>query len=185
MKPRYIVLTAVCLLFVSGAFAQAKPPRTIRDFFTLLPEKYFLLEGCERASDRNCNKARAEYLNTFTEVEDVANGYFKGGCDGAQACIEMAIFKRPNGTYLVGLATASEMNNDFYFLDHAGGKWSNVSSSVSGYSKRNWYELPRSGTTVKVYAKKITDSGPDFEASERGKKLYDLIWKAGRFVRAK
>lgn len=166
--------------------ATSDGPKTIRDFFTLLPEKYFTLEGCMRESDKDCNKARAEYLKTFTEVEDSANGYFKGGCDGAQSCIEMAIFKRPDGTYLVGLYTSGEMMNDFYFLDYKDGKWSDISSTVMPeFSKRNWYELPRVGTTVKVFAKKIVEQGKDYEISEKGKKLYDLEWKNGKFERKK
>ena len=63
--------------------SQTNQPKTVRDFFNLLPQKYFLLEGCEPAKDKNCQKARAAYLKTFLEVEDTANGYLKGGCDGA------------------------------------------------------------------------------------------------------
>jgi hypothetical protein len=159
-------------------------PKTVMDFFALLPEKYFMLEGCDRATDKDCKKARADYLKTFTEVEDIKNGYFKGGCDGAQSCIEMAIFKRPDGTYLVGVATFAEMMNDFYFLDHADGKWTDVSKeAVPEYSKKNWYELPRIGTTMKVYSKKIVEETPDFEISEKGKLIYELAWKDGRFTK--
>lgn len=160
-------------------------PRTVRDFFNLLPEKYFTLEGCERETDKDCKKARSEYLKNFTLVEDIPNGYFKGACDGAQACIEMAIFKRPDSTYLVGIATEFEMGSNFYFLDYAGGKWEDVSAAVvPEFSKKNWYELPRQGTTMKVYAKKIIEQGDDFEASEKGKLLYLLAWKEGKFVKA-
>lgn len=174
----------------SAAAAAATPatspqqPKTIRDFFTLLPEKYFLLEGCDPSTDKDCKKARAEYLKNFTEVEDVPNGYFKGGCDGGQRCIEMAIFKRPDNTYLVGVATSGEILNDFYFLDYADGKWTDVSSpAVPEFSEKNWYELPRVGTTMKVFEKKITEKGADYEASERGRKLYELVWKNGAFTR--
>ncbi len=166
-----------------AALTAADGPKTVRDFFSLLPDKYFVLEGCEREKDKDCSKARAEYLKTFTEVEDIKNGYFKGGCDGAQSCIEMAIFKRPDGNYLVGLATSGEMINDFYFLDYTGGKWTDVSRDIPEFSKANWYELPRVGTTVKVFAKKVTEEGEDFEISEKGKKLYDLVWKDGRFAK--
>lgn len=164
---------------------QAKgEPRTIRDFFTLLPEKYFILEGCDKSADKNCNKARADYLKNFTEVEDVKNGYFKGGCDGGQACIEMAIFKKPDGTYLTGVHTSAELNNDFYFLEYAGGKWTDVSAKViPEFSKKNWYEIPRVGTTMKVFAKNITEKGDDYEVSEQGSLLYSLTWKDGKFTR--
>lgn len=158
-------------------------PKTVRDFFALLPEKYFTLEGCDREKDKDCKAARADYLKAFTEVEDIANGYFKGGCDGAQSCIEMAIFKRPDGSYLVAVATAGEMINDFYFLDYTDGKWTDISvSTVPEFSKKNWYELPRVGTTVKVFSKKIVEKGDDYEISEKGKKLYDLEWKDGKFA---
>ncbi len=161
-------------------------PGTVMDFFALLPEKYFTLEGCDRASDKDCKKARADYLKTYTEVEDIKNGYFKGGCDGAQSCIEMAIFKRPDGTYLVGVATFAEMMNDFYFLDYAGGKWTDVSTeAVPEYSKKNWYELPRVGTTMKVFSKKIVEETADYEVSDKGKLMYELAWKDGKFTKQK
>lgn len=157
-------------------------PRTVMDFFALLPEKYFTLEGCDKATDKDCKKARADYLKTYTEVEDIKNGYFKGGCDGGQSCIEMAIFKRPDGTYLVGVATFAEMLNDFYFLDLADGKWTDVSAgAVPEFSKKNWYELPRVGTTMKVYSKKIVEETAEFEISEKGKLMYELMWKDGKF----
>jgi hypothetical protein len=159
-------------------------PRTVRDYFMLLPEKYFVLESCDKKKDKDCRKAKLEYLKTFTQVEDAANGYLKGGCDGAQSCMEMAIFKRPDGTYLVGLATENESINDNYFLSFAEGKWTDVSTEVvPDFSKKNLYELPRYGTTVQVFAKKIIEEGPDFVASEKGEKLYDLEWKNGKFAK--
>lgn len=159
-------------------------PKNVREFFMELPDKYFTLEGCDKAKDKDCKKAKSEYLKSFTEVEDIKNGYFKGGCDGGQSCIEMAIFKRPDGSYLVGLMTSGEMMNDFYFLDPADGKWLDVSASaVPGFTKKNWYELPRVGTTVKVFAKKIIEKGDDYEVSEKGGKLEELIWKDGKFTK--
>lgn len=164
---------------------QAKgEPRTVTDFFALLPEKYFILEGCDKATDKSCDKARAEYLKMSGSMVDVKNGYLRGGCDGGQACIEMAIFKKPDNSYLVGVHTASEMNNDFYFLEYAGGKWNDVSANmIPEFSKKNWYEIPRVGTTMKVYAKKVDEQGEDYEVSERGALLYSLTWKDGKFTR--
>ncbi len=179
---------------VAGGGSQAAPeptpaatsdgPKTIREFFTVLPDKYFTLEGCDRESDKDCAIARAEYLKTLTEVEDVKNGYFKGGCDGAQSCIEMTIFKRPDGRYLVAVATFAEMINNFNFLEHDDGKWTDVGArDVPEFSKSNWYELPRVGTTMTVYEAKVIEKGDDFEITEKGKKLYELVWKDGKFTR--
>lgn len=177
----------------SGDSSQQKPeptppiakdgdPRTIRDFFMLLPEKYFVLEGCDREKDRDCRQAKLDYLKTFTEVEDAANGYLKGGCDGAQSCLEMTIFKRPAGTYLVAVSTEAEMMIEQYFLDHQAGQWTDISAKViPEFGKDKIYELPRRGTTVQVFAKKVTEKGDDYEVAEKGARLYDLIWNDGKF----
>ena len=162
----------------------AGEPSNVMEFFAALPDKYFTLEGCDRGTDKDCKKARAEYLKTFTEVSDIKNGYFKGGCDGAQSCIEMAIFKRPDGRYLVGVYVSHELIDKNYFLDYENGSWKDVSTAVvPGFSNKNLYELPREGTTVKVFAKIITEQGDDYEISEKGKKLYDLVWKDGKFTK--
>ncbi len=156
-------------------------PRTIREHFMQLPAKYFTLEGCEPATDKGCQRAKLEYLKTFAEIEDTKNGYLKAGCDGAQACIEMAIFKRPDGSYIAGVATFAEMMNDFYFLDPAN-DWADVSKEiVVRYRKSQWYELPRIGTTMKVYSKKVIEKTDEFEITERGDLLYSLDWKDGKF----
>ena len=166
--------------------SQTKQPKTVRDFFMLLSEKYFVLESCEPAKDKDCRRAKLNYLKSFTEVEDTANGYLKGGCDGAQSCMEMALFKRPDGTYLVALNTSAEMIEDFHFLDYKNGVWTDVSAEiVPEFSRKNMYEIPRKGTTVKVYAKKIIEKGDDYEIAEKGAKLYDLEWKDGKFVKQK
>lgn len=161
----------------------AGEPSNVMEFFAALSDKYFTLEGCDRATDRDCKEARAKYLRTFTEVSDTKNGYFKGGCDGGQSCIEMAIFKRPNGSYLVGVATFSEMINEFHFLDYANGQWQDASNEVPDFSAKNWYGLPRVGTTMPVFEKKVIEKGDDYEATEKGRKLYDLAWKDGKFAK--
>jgi hypothetical protein len=134
----------------------------------LLPEKYFTLEGCDREKDKDCNKAREDYLKSFGEV-DIPNGYIKGGCDGGQACMEMAIFKRPDGTYLVGLATSSEMLNDNYFLklqERPRGPTSLPRSQNS--ARRICTNFRVRELRIVFFAKKIIEQGPDYEASEKG-----------------
>ena len=187
---------AVCLLLMLMAVAPAagqKPargalsssrtgqPKTVRDFFVLLPQKYFTLEGCvANPTKSECDRARAEYLKNHLEVEDTANGYMRGGCDGAQGCFHMALFKRPGGTYLVGLTTSFEDVESSYFLEYAGGRWRDVGRRVvPGYGEDKVYELPRYGTTVEVYENKKV-AGEDYRS--RGRKLYNLTWANGAFT---
>lgn len=158
--------------------SQTGQPRTVRDFFNLLPQKYFTLEGCEPAKDKNCEKARREYVKTFLEVEDAKNGYWKSGCDGAQSCLTMALFKRPDATYIVLVLTEFEMGEDSYFLEYKNGKWADIGAKIiPEYSSKNTYVPPRYGTMVEVFKKNF----PEPEYSERGAKLYDLEWKEGKF----
>ncbi|MCY7347704.1 MAG: hypothetical protein LH614_15985 [Pyrinomonadaceae bacterium] len=176
-----ILLLAVCFSILGvAADAQTKQPRTVREFFNLLPQKYFTLEGCQPSKDKNCERARREYIETFLEVEDAANGFWKSGCDGAQSCLTMALFKRPNQTYVVAVQTEFEMGSENYFLEYKNGKWFDISSQIiPQFSKNNFYELPQKGTTVGVFKKNAVDDG----ITEKGEKLYDLLWENGKFVR--
>jgi hypothetical protein len=178
-----IMTLVVALTLTSEASnAQIKQPKTVREFFNLLSQKYFRLEGCDaNPTKKNCDRARAEYLKTFLEIEDTANGYMKGGCDGAQSCFHMALFKRPNGDYIVGLTTEFEDMEDSYFLEYAGGKWRDIGAqAVPEYGGDKVYVLPRHGTTVEVYENKKV-AGKDY--SLRGRKLYDLTWEDGKFAK--
>lgn len=177
------LLAAAASLALPGALpgAQTRQPKTVREFFELLPQEYFALEGCAAdPAKKNCDEARADYLRRFLEVEDTANGYMRGGCDGAQSCFHMALFKRPDGTYLVGLTTAFEVGENSYFLEYAGGRWRDVGRQlVPGYGEDKVYELPRYGTTVEVYEyREVAGEG----YRERGRKLYNLAWKGGKFT---
>ncbi len=164
--------------------SQTKEPKTVMEFFALLPKKYFNLEGCFRDDDKDCRKARAEYLNNYKEVEDIKNGYFKGGCDGGQSCIEMALFKRPDKSYVIALATFSEGMEDNYFLDYKKGVWTDISQKiVPEFKKDKRYEIPRYGTTVKVFSTKLIEKGDDYEIREKDKNIYDLDWKGGKFLK--
>lgn len=158
--------------------AQTRQPKTLREFFALLPPEYFALEGCDASKDKNCDKARAEYIKTFLETEDAKNGYWKSGCDGAQMCLTMALFKRSDANYVVHILTEHEGGENSYFLDYKNGKWSDIGAEiVPEFSRKNTYVPPQKGTTVEVFKKNF----PEPEFSERGAKIYDLTWKGGKF----
>lgn len=68
-------------------------------------------------------------------------------------------------------------------LEYAGGDWRDIGPQVvPEYGEDKVYELPRYGTTVAVYEnEKVAGEG----YRQRGRKLYDLVWKGGRFTVSK
>lgn len=159
--------------------AQAKQPKTARDFFLALPDKYFSLDCCMMLPKA---KQKPEYLKRYLNVEDTANGYISGYGDAAQEGFALALFKRPNGSYLIAFYTYGEGGPEdtpwTVFLDYKNGKWTDISrTAVAGYNKEKYiYELPRTGTTIQVFAK--DEEGQDWY---KGKKLHDLVWVNGKF----
>lgn len=156
-----LLFVALLAFLASHASAQGKAPKTVRDYFMLLPAKYFSLDCCVAVKN-----PKAEYLKRYLNVEDIPNGYLSGYGDAAQEGFVMALFKRPSGSYLVGLYTYGEGGVEdtpwTVFLDYSRGKWTDVSrSTVNGYNKFKFiYELPRTGTTVQVFEK--DENGQDW-----------------------
>jgi len=183
MKKNLLSVSFVFILIVSAipvVSAQSKGPKTVRDFFMLLPGKVFSIECCLH---RNPRIAKEVYLKKYLETEDTPNGYMKGGGDGAQDGFEMALFKRPDGTYLIGFYTIGEGGVEdvpfAFFLQYKSGRWTDISkTAVPGYDPlTKIYQLPRRETTVEVFQK--DETAGDFN---RGKELYDLTWKNGKFT---
>lgn len=182
MKTKFLLSALlICLSgFALSASAQVKQPKTVRDFFMLLPGKYFSLDCCMNKSVR---KAKEQYLRQYLNVEDAANGYMSGGGDGAQEGFAMALFKRSNGTYLIAFYTYGEGGVEdtpwCVFLDYKNGKWTDVSRTVvPDYDAAKYiYELPRRGTTIEVFAK--DEMGEGFY---KGKKLHNLAWQNDKFA---
>jgi hypothetical protein len=152
-----------------------KKPVTVKDYFMLLPEKYFSVDCCQGS--------KKEYLKQYLTVEDNKNGFLDGGGDGAQSTFKMALFKRPDKTYIIALNVFGEAQDDYFFLDYNNGTWKDISSAViPQYDKMKIYEIPRYGTTMPVFAKQVIDSDGENDLTEKGKKLYDLVWKNGKFT---
>ena len=184
MQKKILLLILALALFGISADAQTKQPKTVRDFFNLLPQKYFEIGCCGVDDEPDLEKAHTKYLEAFLKVEDMANGYLEGGCDGGQECIKMALFKRPNGTYIVGVETYTTMTEHNYCLEYRKGEWYDISAKViPQFSKNKAYRLPRYGTKIEVFATKVIERISDDQViRETGAKLYDLVWKNGKFT---
>jgi hypothetical protein len=181
MKFRKILILLFVAILAGSAVGQARNPKTPREFFWLMPQEYFILEGLkDRYSKEDLARERKEYLESFLEIEDTKNGFMQCGGDGSQERFKMALFKKPDATYIVGLYVFGEWGEKYYFLEYRDRKWKNVSlTMVPGYRRSYIYQMPRYGTTIRVFERKNFSAEYDF--GEKGRKLYDLVWKSGKF----
>jgi len=148
-----------------GQSQRSNRPRTVVDYYFLLPDKYF---------EANLDQRFHWMLDASRgAIVDIRNGYLYAPGDGAQTDIYTCIFKRSDGSYLVAV-NYNDKNGVFEtFLDffiYQRGQLTNVTQSVLPvpFSKHLFYELPRHGTTIRV-----TDAS--------GKWLYDLVWNRRTF----
>jgi hypothetical protein len=161
-----LIRLAIFILFalpVFSSFAAQVTPKDVVEFYLALPKKYY-------EPDRKHRQGLIAEDSGRIIAKDIKNGYLAISGDAGDPGVVVAIFKKADGQYIVGLNVYNELSEHFYFLQH-GVVWRDVSKEiVPEYSTRLKYELPRYGTTVKV-------------TNSAGKKLYDLEWKQGRFVK--
>ena len=158
-------LTGV-LVILASSFAtaaqsvNANHPRTVVDYYMLLPDKYFEADRDQRLHWMLDPKRGA--------IIDVPNGYLYAPGDGAQTDIYACIFNRANGSYLVAVNYNDKDGVFETFLDffiYERGHLTSVTKSVLPvpFNKDLFYDLPRHGTTIHV-------------TNSSGKRLYDLVW---------
>ena len=91
-------LIVYLLLALTLARAGSHPPRTVVQYYLLLPSKYF---GGLAADTR---KERMHLiLDRSGSVVDVDNGYLHVKGDGAQPELTVCIFRRPNQDYVAAV----------------------------------------------------------------------------------
>jgi hypothetical protein len=164
----------LCLLAVitapglKASPAQSSAPKTVGDYFLLVPERYFpydlsfrqdLLHGDHRGV-----------------VIDVRNGYISWDASDAPDAFEFVIFRKSNGSYVVAY---NDTGDDFdqpgdgpgpMLLSYEGGKWRDVTKALLpvALDRKLGYKLPRNGRSIEV-------------TNEQGRKLYTLTWAHDRF----
>ena len=167
MFSRTPVLTLLAvLLFQSICAAQSSPPKTVLDYYLLLPEKYF--EANE--------EQRVKWMLDPGKgaVVDIKNGYIYAVGDGAQTPIYVCLFKRPQGFPLVAVKSHEPDSRDYTHLDFYEYKNGTLVEVKKGMlpvkvNENFKYEMPRYGTTIKV-------------SDQRGRRIYSLNWAGRRFV---
>src|SRR5262249_19657263 len=91
-----VLVLALASGLLSGGIASPpgrKLPRTVVDYFLLLPDRYF------EPGDRR------ELLGPLHgPLIDVKNGYISFEGDGAQQDLDVCLFRRPDGSFLVAVS---------------------------------------------------------------------------------
>ncbi len=156
---------AASLLSAITISAQTSGPRTVLDYYKILPDKFFEADRKQRLDWMLDPKRGA--------IVDSKNGYLYAPGDGAQTDIYLSLFKKRSREYVVGVKYYAPDTQDFTYLEfyvYQNGSWTEVTKSVVPVkiSDQLKYELPRRGTSVSVKDK-------------RGRQLYYLVWSGEKF----
>ena len=163
---RYLLLPILCALATSVASA-ASAPKTVGDFFLLVPEKFFPYDV----------RFREELLGGKHRgaVVDVRNGYISWDASDAPDSFEFAIFRKSNGTYVVAY---NDTGDDF---DEEG---KNVDLILLSYDGKTWRDVTKALMPVPLKASlgyKLPRHGRAIEVTDQGRDLYRLTWDNDRF----
>ncbi|GEM_PF-2051446 len=162
-----ILLLIPAVFNLSSVKAQIQP-KTVTDFYLLLPGEFFstTVEGKTVKGKANLEKVRRSII----ETEDIKNGYLNLG-RYSEGWGEVAIFKKKNGTYIVGVAESvcgPGCDGTVKFFTYQNSKWTDVTDEVfptlneneikSAFENAgaeydasgNYFLLPRVGRTVKM-----------------------------------
>src|SRR3979409_1216359 len=97
---QFPLLLGLIGLTFAAIFAQTRPPRsktpkTVLDYYALLPDKYFEAD-LEQRMHWTLEPKRAA-------IVDIQNGYLYAPGDGAQTHITVCLFKKADGSYLAAV----------------------------------------------------------------------------------
>ena len=164
----------VCTAAIASGFgtaaAQSSEPKTVADFFLLVPERY--MEGYDLRFREEM--LRGEHRGVVVDIE---NGYISYDASDNPTGFEFVIFRKNNGRYIVAYSDGVSDNFDvnpytFFLLSYEGGKWRDVTKELLPvpYDEKLSYRLPRRGRSIEVWG-----------GEGIGRELYTLTWRNDRF----
>ena len=132
---------------VSASATPSRQPKTVADFFLLVPERYV-----GYPVDFRQELLRGERRGT---VIDIKNGYISWDASDNPEEFEFAIFRKSNGKYILAFSSPGDPGlypSRFFLLSYDKGKWRDVTRALLpvAYDKRSDYKLPRRGRTISV-----------------------------------
>jgi hypothetical protein len=183
--------TFIVLTFVFSVSAQGSSPKTVTDFYYLLPAKFFAPSEYTPGKPTLRN-----YRKSAIKTEDIKNGFLEIQEPAVEGRAEVAIFKKADGKYIVGISQTDcgpSCAGDVTFLSYEKGNWREITGQVfpeiteaqvnEAYNRKKIgkddqsgllvYQLPRTGTTVKVI------TGDDYLPEVV---LFEFGWNGAKFV---
>ncbi len=177
-------------IFVGGQTAQ---PKTVTDFYLLLPVNLFATESSGKTYKSKADLEK--FRRSIITIEDLKNGYL--ALDGySEGWGEVAIFKKTDGTYLVGVAEADcaiICDGNVQFFNYRNDTWTDITTRVFPMPTRSelkaafkvhglgktgssyYFRLPRFGRTVEI------DSDEDTSTRDETL-LLEYEWNGERFT---
>jgi hypothetical protein len=162
-------LTLIVLLASTAANSPLPPdtqkPRTILDYYIMVPHRYLQLQGADSRAARE----------SAISIRDVENGYIQVRQQAGETYTALALFKRPDGAHVVGVETRSCTRGCFSKLTlllYENDQWIDITSdmlpaiddgtlreilnhqitakeeNLSGFRPRLLYTLPRGGSAI-------------------------------------
>ena len=171
LRANLVILTLLCLALMGSSqavraeSASTREPKTVADFFLLVPERVIGYDLQFRQQ-----LLRGERRGT---VIDIKNGYIAWNASDNPEEFEFAIFRKNNGKYVVAFSSPGDPGlypSHFFLLTYDNGKWRDVTKAllpVVAYNKLFNYKLPRQGRTIVV--------------TRDWRERYHLTWANDRF----
>ena len=170
LRPNLVLLALLLFVLigtaktVNASAAPSRKPKTVADFFLLVPERVIGYDLQFREE-----LLRGERRGT---VIDIKNGYISWNASDNPVEFEFTIFRKNNGKYIVAFSSPGDPDlypSRFFLLSYDNGKWRNVTKALLpvAYNKRLDYKLPRQGRTIVV--------------TRDWRERYHLTWANDRF----
>lgn len=170
LKAKLVFLALLSLALIGSAKtvnsspASYREPKTVADFFLLVPER---VSGYDLQFREEL--LRGERRGT---VIDIPNGYISWNASDNPEEFEFAIFRKSNGKYIVAFSSPGDPGlypSHFYLLSYDNGKWRDVTKALLpvAFDKRLNYKIPRRGRTIVV--------------TRDWRQRYHLTWTNDRF----
>lgn len=183
-KVTYLLVAIVA--FSTFAFAQ---PKTVSDYYLAMPSNLY---NFTQIKDK---AALTKYRKKNIKIEDIKNGYLRIESIDFEGRGEVALFKKNDGSYIVGqtlVGCGPICGGGVDFWTYKAGKWTNVTKQVFDFSEadlnklfasRNveendrtaFFELPREGKTMTL---KCDDCDPNGDGV-----LAKFEWNGSKFVK--